>query len=140
MTYRHSLMWYSLPHMNGTQLSLTTGLTLNFFQTLPSFFISLFGTLKVFIQSSVHSATSTSTNTLPPIRFWLHCMGRDKRLNSPPTLLYMMPPHLMKILASWSVSILMTSWGEPFFFLFERMHSQTCIVEHVNHLEDFQVP
>ena len=53
----------------------------------------------------------------------LHCMGRDKRLTSLPILLYMVLPHLMKILASCPPSIWTTYWGEPFFFLLKRMGS-----------------
>ena len=74
-------------------------------------------TQKVLIESSVCSATQSA------LQLTSNWMGTDKRLTSLPILLYMVLPHLKKILSSCPPSILTTYWGEPFFFLLKRMGS-----------------
>ena len=77
---------------------------------------------------------------LPPTRGSLCCQGRDTRLISHQNLFFVMLPLLMKNLASCPPLTLMTSQGEPSFFLFERMGSKkACIIKHITHLEDSQV-
>ena len=69
------------------------------------------------------SPVSAVPPELPPIRSSLCNMGRDKRLTSHPTLLFMMLPCLMKTLASCPPSTLMTSWGDSSSFLLKTMGS-----------------
>ena len=61
---------------------------------------------------------------LPRTRVSLCCKGRDTRLISHQNLFFVMLPLLMKNLASCPPLTLMTSQGEPSFFLFERMGSK----------------
>ena len=80
-------------------------------------------------------------SALLPTRDSLHCMGRDKRQTSYLIILCMMLPCLMKTLASCQPSILMTSWGEPSFFLLNSIGStkQACIVEHIMILKNHKL-